>query len=103
MKQKKNVENTFDLGVDKTKVNLIRHFMAEKGLESEQFDKEFTASVNKLVDKMYNKYVPKEIRKLLETPAVTLSINPVAANKQLEEKGDRNGQGETVRTDTEQV
>ena len=101
MKQKKNTENTLDLGIDVSKVNLIRHFMAEKGLDSEQFDKEFKEQVQKLVEKMYHKYVPANVRKLFETPAFSISVNPTISKPQEEDiKEDNNGQSEALRNDT---
>ena len=64
--KKKNTETVSisDYIANKSMATLIRHFMAEKGCDSEQFDKELTEQLNKYVEKMYRKYVPAEVRKL---------------------------------------
>lgn len=92
--KKKNTESTFGLEIDTTKVTLIRHFMAEKGYDSDQFDKEFTVQVGKLVDKMYRKYVPTDVRKLYDTPAFTITANPNVVPAQADTK-------ESVENDTD--
>jgi len=97
---KKNTDNAFEFGIDKTKVNLIKHYMAEKGLDSSQFDEEYRVQLGKLIDKMYRKYVPSEVRKLLETPAFSISSNPTAKQSaDTAKESDINGRNEEIRAD----
>ncbi len=99
---KKNTDNAFEFGVDKTKVNLIKHYMAEKGLDSSQFDDEYKAQLGKLIDKMYRKYVPSEVRKLFETPAFSISSNPtVKQSVEIAKESDINGRNEEIRADNQ--
>ena len=95
---KKNTDNAFEFGIDKTKVNLIKHYMAEKGLDSSQFDEEYRVQLGKLIDKMYRKYVPSEVRKLLETPAFSISVTQAAETKK---ESDINGRNEEIRADAQ--
>ena len=99
---KKNTNNTFEYGVDKTKINLIKHYMAEKGLDSSQFDEEYRVQLGKLIDKMYRKYVPSEVRKLLETPAFSISSNPTAMQAaETTKESETNGRNEEIRADNQ--
>ena len=100
MNKKKNTENTLGLKIDAAKVNLIRYFMAEKGLDSEQFDKEFNEQINRLVDKMYNKYVPKDVRKIDSAPEFTITSN-TNVTKQTEIKEGEDNVGNNEKSNSE--
>ena len=99
--KKKNTETVSisDYIANKSMATLIRHFMAEKGCDSEQFDKELTEQLNKYVEKMYRKYVPAEVRKLNSIFDFSKKKNSVVS-AQADTKEDNNGQSEELRNDT---
>ncbi|MBR1421838.1 MAG: hypothetical protein IJ571_00135 [Ruminococcus sp.] len=61
---------------NKTKVTLIKHYMAEKGMDGSEFDKVYESAVNaaieKAVESMYKKYVPAQVRQLFANSNLTV-------------------------------
>ncbi|MFR8295212.1 MAG: hypothetical protein ACLVAU_13705 [Ruminococcus sp.] len=55
-------EFNFADNIDKTKITLIRHYMAEKGMDSADFDEQLAKEINEAVEVMYRKYVPRAVR-----------------------------------------
>lgn len=60
-------EMIFLENVDQTKITLIKHYMAERGQDAADFDVMLANEINKLVDKIYIKYVPKQVRQLISS------------------------------------
>lgn len=54
-------EFNFADNIDKTKITLIRHYMAEKGMDSADFDEQLAKEINEAVEVMYRKYVPRAV------------------------------------------
>ena len=46
-------EFNFADNIDKTKITLIRHYMAEKGMDSADFDEQLAKEINEAVEVMY--------------------------------------------------
>lgn len=53
--------------VDQTKIALIKHYMAEKGQDAADFDVMLADEINKLIDRIYVKLVPKQVRQLISS------------------------------------
>ncbi|MCB7526324.1 hypothetical protein [Ruminococcus sp. TM463] len=65
-------EFNFADNIDKTKITLIRHYMAEKGMDSADFDEQLAKEINEAVEVMYRKYVPRAVRELFAQESFTL-------------------------------
>ena len=46
-------EFNFADNIDKTKITLIRHYMAEKGMDSADFDEQLAKEINEAVEVLY--------------------------------------------------
>ena len=54
-----------NLNIDEEKLKLIKYYCAEKG-EALELEKDLADIINKRIDNLYNKKVPKDVRHFLE-------------------------------------
>lgn len=83
-------EMIFLENVDQTKITLIKHYMAEKGQDAADFDVMLADEINKLIDKIYVKYVPKQVRQLISSDFALTKTEKKQSKKQ-ESEGNENG------------
>lgn len=83
---KSKAEFNFLEKIDKTKITLIRHYMAEKGMESTEFDEQLAQEINAAVDTMYRKHVPKAVRDLFAQDGFVLKKAAAASSTTKEDK-----------------
>lgn len=65
----------------KKKITLIKHYMAEKGLDGSAFDRAFDDAVNSAIETMYKKYVPAPVRNLFKDTGLSLVVEDNKDNK----------------------
>ena len=91
MAKKEEVKTNFVLSEENnTKIVLIKHYLAEKGKGSEEFDKAFEDAITSAIDGMYKKLVPSAVRSLFSNSDISISgINKKNKNdsKKTEETG----------------
>lgn len=70
--EKKTIVNISE--ENNTKIVLIKHYMAEKGMDVSEFDKAFDDAVNSAIETMYKKYVPAPVRNLFKDSGLSLVV-----------------------------
>ena len=86
-------EFNFADNIDKTKITLIRHYMAEKGMDSADFDEQLAKEINEAVEVMYRKYVPRAVRELFAQESFTLkkTVAPAVKSEDSRKEVENNG------------
>ena len=90
--EKKTIVNISE--ENNTKIVLIKHYMAEKGMNVSEFDKAFEEAVNTAVEGMYKKYVPSTVRTLFDNSDIT--IGNISKKQTAEAKAVKNEENEEV-------
>ena len=86
-------EFNFADNIDKTKITLIRHYLAEKGMDSADFDEQLAKEINEAVEVMYRKYVPRAVRELFAQESFTLkkTVAPAVKSEDSRKEVENNG------------
>ena len=78
-------EFNFADNIDKTKITLIRHYMAEKGMDSADFDEQLAKEINEAVEVMYRELFAQESFTLKKT--VAPAVKSEDSRKEVENNG----------------
>lgn len=72
-KEEKNIIDELDINVEK--LRLILFYISAAGGDISEVNKKISESINKTIDKIYLKAVPKSVRELLNNPSVTVLVD----------------------------